>query len=67
MLKDPEACFSCGKQLTRDDIGMYRKAVNKGAEQCLCLDCLAVKYGVSRRFFEERIAYLKSHGCTLFY
>lgn len=66
MITDPETCFSCGARLTPDDIGMYRKAVNKGAQQCLCLDCLAKKYGVTRKYFEEKIAFLKAHGCTLF-
>ena len=66
MTTDPERCFSCGAKLTRDDIGMYRKAVNKGAEQCLCLDCLARKYGVSRSYFLDKIALLKARGCTLF-
>ena len=66
MIRDLETCFLCGKQLLRDEIGMYRKAVNKEAEACLCLDCLAAKYKVSRSYFEEKIALLKARGCTLF-
>ena len=66
MLTDPEKCFSCGKKLTGDDIGMYRKAVNREAEECLCLDCLAKRYHVTRKYFEEKIAFLKASGCFLF-
>ena len=66
MIADPQKCFSCGAVLTSDDIGMYRKAVNKGAEACLCLNCLSKKYNVSRAYFEEKIAFLKAQGCTLF-
>ena len=67
MMKDPEFCFACGAGLTRDDIGMYRKAVNRSAEECLCLDCLAKKYNTTRAFFEEKIEMLKSRGCSLFF
>lgn len=62
---DPTSCFSCGARLTSDDIGMYRKAVNRGAERCLCLDCLSKKFNLPRAYFEERIAFLKKQGCTL--
>ena len=67
MTKDPEVCFSCGAKLTRDEIGMYRKAVKKDAECCLCLDCLSAKFHVSRAYFEEKIEFLKKQGCTLFF
>ncbi|MBQ9468676.1 MAG: hypothetical protein IJU52_06710 [Clostridia bacterium] len=63
---DPKTCFSCGAVLTSDEIAMYRKAVNRGAQQCQCLNCLSARFNVSRAFFEERIAFLKAHGCTLF-
>ena len=65
-MTDPKNCFQCGKELTGDDIGMNRKAVNRSAEKCLCLDCLAAKYRVERAFFEKKIAFLKENGCSLF-
>ena len=63
---DPALCFQCGAHLTGDDAGMYRKAVDKEAVHCLCLDCLAQKHGVSREFFERKIAFLRKNGCLLF-
>lgn len=63
---DSRLCMNCGAALSGDDVGMYRKAVNKEAEHCLCLDCLAAKYRVSRAYFEEKIAFLRKNGCLLF-
>lgn len=63
---DPRLCMRCGAHLTGDDVGMYRKAVDKEAEYCLCLDCLSEKYRVSRAYFEEKIAFLRKNGCQLF-
>lgn len=59
-------CMECGKRLARDDIGIYRRLVNRGAEKFLCTDCLAEYFGCQRSLIEERIAYYKSIGCTLF-
>lgn len=64
--KDSRLCFRCGTPLTGDDCGMYRKAVDRDAVHCLCLDCLAGKYGVSRSYFEKKIAFLRKNGCLLF-
>ena len=63
---DPELCFQCGARLNGDDIGMYRKAVDRNAEKCLCIDCLAARYKTTRQYFEEKIAFLKASGCSLF-
>lgn len=66
MLIDPERCYQCGARLCGDDIGMYRKAVDRAAEKCLCLDCLAKRYKQPRKYFEEKIVFLKASGCSLF-
>ena len=63
---DARLCMRCGVHLSGDDVGMFRKAVNKEAEHCLCLDCLAEKYKVSREYFEKKIAFLRANGCLLF-
>lgn len=63
---DTRFCYNCGAHLTGDDAGMYRKAVDKNAEHCLCLDCLAKKFRTTRSYFEEKIAFLRANGCLLF-
>ena len=61
-----ECCIVCGRVLTPDEIGMSKKAVNRGARDYYCLDCLAEHFGVSRAYFEEKIRLLREMGCTLF-
>lgn len=40
--------------------------VHRAASRFLCIDCLAKRFGCTRELIEEKIAYYKSIGCTLF-
>ena len=59
-------CSKCGRELTQDEIGASRKFINKGTTKFFCLDCLAERFKVTRELIEEKIEYLRQHGCTLF-
>lgn len=61
-------CKKCGKpELSGDELAIYRKLVNKGATEFLCIDCLAEYFQCDRKDIEERINYYKESGtCTLF-
>lgn len=59
-------CFNCGASLSNDEIGIYKKAVNRGAVQFLCLDCLAKKLYCSREMLLEKIEHFRKSGCVLF-
>lgn len=61
-------CKRCGKQeLGGDELAIYRKLVNRGATEFLCIDCLADYFGCSRKELEDRIKYYRESGeCTLF-
>ena len=59
-------CAACARPLTPDEIAITRKLVNRGAKTWFCADCLAKRFEVSREDIEERIAYFKRMGCTLF-
>lgn len=60
-------CVQCRKELEQNDIGAYKKFVNRGAKDgYLCRGCLAEKLGIPRARLEEKIAYFKKQGCTLF-
>lgn len=61
-----EVCMKCSRELTRDEIALYRRLVNRGAERYLCIDCLAEHLRVSVPLLEERMKFLKEMGCTLF-
>ncbi len=61
-------CRKCGKQeLSGDELAIYRKLVNRGATEFLCIDCLAEYFKCDRKEIEDRIRYYRESGeCTLF-
>ncbi|MDE7210083.1 MAG: hypothetical protein K2O03_01405 [Lachnospiraceae bacterium] len=60
-------CVQCGRELAQNDIGAYKKFVNRGAKDSfLCRGCLARQLGIPLAQLEEKIEYFKSQGCTLF-
>ena len=34
-----EYCRKCGKELTHDEIALYKKIYNRGAKDFLCISC----------------------------
>ena len=42
-------CTSCHAQLTKDDIGLHRKLVNRGATEFMCIKCLAAYFGITEK------------------
>ena len=60
-------CASCGKKdLTRDEIGLTRKLINRGAEECFCLRCLAERFRVTEQQLTELAQAFRENGCSLF-
>ena len=49
-------CRQCGAPLGSDDKAIYRKLVYRGAEDFLCIDCLAARFQVPRAEIDKRIA-----------
>lgn len=61
-----ERCTSCAGTVTRDEIAMTRKLINRGATRFMCLPCLARHFDASVQELIERMQYFKAMGCTLF-
>ena len=61
-----EYCKKCGRTLTRDDIGLYKRFVNRGATEFFCTSCLASHFHVSEELLQKKIAHFRAQGCTLF-
>lgn len=59
-------CKNCKKELSSDEISLYRKLVNRGAQEFICKECLAVELKVTTELLDERIEYFRSSGCALF-
>lgn len=59
-------CIKCGKTLFSDEIGLYKKLVNRGSEKFMCIDCMSRHFDVSASELEKKIEQYKALGCTLF-
>ena len=59
-------CFQCGRQLTVDEIAVYRKMVNREADKFLCKTCLAAYFEVGEDKIDKKIEQFKRIGCLLF-
>lgn len=59
-------CSKCGSALTGDEIALYKKMVNRGAEEFCCVRCLAEHFSVSVDSLYEKIGQFRKDGCTLF-
>ncbi len=62
-----KTCRQCGAALGSDDIAIYQKLVYRGAEDFLCIDCLAAYFNTTREEIEKQIRWYRESGqCTLF-
>lgn len=59
-------CFRCGQVLSADEIAIYRRMVNRGADAFLCIPCLAKHFHVPESLIFEKIEHFRAMGCTLF-
>jgi DNA-directed RNA polymerase subunit RPC12/RpoP len=59
-------CIKCGRSLKGDEIGLFKKLVNRGAKEYMCINCLSEHFEVSVSDLEEKIEQYKKMGCTLF-
>ena len=63
---DMPECKKCGRKLKHDEIGLYRRLVDREADSCLCITCFARYYGVSEEILKDKIQFFKDAGCSLF-
>lgn len=59
-------CMHCGRNLTNNEIGAYRKFVNRDSRSFLCKNCLAVKLDIKPEDIDRKIEQFRLQGCTLF-
>lgn len=59
-------CIVCGKSLSVYDVGATKKLINRGAEEFLCIPCLAKKFRVTEELIYQKIEEWKEQGCMLF-
>ena len=65
-MANESTCFKCGKPLESDAIPIYKKMINRGAEEFFCIDCSSRYLNVSVDLLRQKIVEFKKMGCTLF-
>lgn len=58
--------MKCKAPLSYDEIGLYKKLINRGSKSFLCIKCLARELNVSEENLRARIELFRKQGCTLF-
>lgn len=60
-------CYVCGKDpLSKDEIGLTKKLIDKKTAVFYCIDCLAEYLEVTTEELLDKIEEFKEEGCTLF-
>lgn len=64
---ESKKCYVCGKSpLTKDEIGITKKLIDKKTVNFYCLTCLAEYFEVDEGELLAKIEEFKNEGCTLF-
>ena len=60
-------CYVCGKSpLSKDEIGLTKKLIDKKTTNFYCLSCLTESLEVTEEELLAKIEEFKEEGCTLF-
>ena len=60
-------CYVCGKEgLSKNEIGLTKKLLDKNTKYFYCLDCLAEHLEIDTEFLLAKIEEFKDEGCILF-
>lgn len=64
---EPKKCYVCGKApLTKDEIGLTMKLIDKKSTIFYCLPCLSEYLEVMEEELIAKIEEFKSEGCIIF-
>ena len=64
---EQKKCYVCGKSpLTKNEIGLTKKLIERNTKQFYCLSCLADYLEVTEEELLAKIEDFKNEGCTLF-
>ena len=61
-----EFCYKCGAPLSRDEIGLHKKTINRGDTTYMCEDCICAHFHFTRADADKLIANFRKAGCHYF-
>ena len=59
-------CIECNKALTKDEVALNKKLIDKNTKEFLCLNCMSEQFGCDVEDLQIKIDEFKEQGCTLF-
>ena len=62
----PDTCLRCGQPVTRDEIGLTKKLINRGTTQWLCYTCMSRHFDVTVDALRRKVEEFREMGCLLF-
>ena len=64
---EKKKCYVCGKTpLSKNEVGLTKKLIDKKTQQFYCLPCLAEYLEVTEEELLAKIEEFKNEGCKLF-
>jgi hypothetical protein len=64
---EKKSCYICGKDaLSKNEIGLTKKLLDKNSKQFHCIDCLAEYLEIDTEFLLAKVEEFKEQGCKLF-
>ena len=62
-----KTCYVCNKEpLSKNEVGLNKKLLNKNSKRFHCLNCLAEYLEVDTEFLIVKVEEFKEQGCELF-
>jgi len=61
-----DVCNTCGCRISKDEIGLSKKLINRGLTEFYCIKCLSERFSVDTTLLLKKIEEFRSSGCTLF-
>lgn len=65
-MTEKAVCCKCAASISRDEIAITKRLINRGATKYYCTACLAEAFGITAEDIERSIRHYKQIGCTLF-
>ena len=58
-------CVKCNRPVSHDEIGLYKRIFNRGAETFWCIHCISEYLDCPVPKLEKKIAEFRDMGCTI--
>lgn len=65
-MSEQARCCRCGAVLSKDEVAMTRKTVNRGTESFFCYACLSDHFRIPVETLKAKAEEFRAMGCTLF-